>query len=131
MDKKQALGVIGAIVLGLGAFCPIVSTPRLTFFDQGRGDGMILVALASGALLVSLLRRPVTLLASAICAAGLVGFDFYRFWGRVVAAQAELAASADPARAIPPELSWGWLVMAAGLVLLFAACLVKDPAWRT
>ncbi len=130
MDRKQILGVAGAIILGIGAFCPIVSMKAagaLTFFNQGRGDGVILLALAAGALMLAILRRQTTLLASAVGAAGLVGYDLYRFWVRLDQARAELAAGgASPEQlAGAPQLSWGWLVMAAGLALLFAAHLAK------
>src|SRR5438128_69138 len=49
MDKRKILGFAGAVVLFLGVFAPIISFPvmgSVNYFQNGRGDGILIIALA-------------------------------------------------------------------------------------
>jgi len=49
MRKRQLVGLAGTILLAVGVFLPLVSMPligSLTYFNNGRGDGVIVLILA-------------------------------------------------------------------------------------
>ncbi len=57
---KQLLGLIGSVVLFVGVFAPIVSIPimgNMNYFQNGKGDGTIVLVLAVISLILVLLKK--------------------------------------------------------------------------
>jgi hypothetical protein len=60
MDKRQTIGLAGVAALAIGVFVPLVSLPivgSLTYFNNGKGDGIIVLALAVISALIVLAKR--------------------------------------------------------------------------
>ena len=60
MNTKQMLGLIGSVVLFIGVFAPIVSVPimgNINYFQNGQGDGMIILVLAAISLILVLMEK--------------------------------------------------------------------------
>ena len=54
------LGLIGSVVLFIGVFAPIVSVPimgNINYFQNGQGDGMIILVLAVISLILVLMGK--------------------------------------------------------------------------
>lgn len=57
MDKRQVFGLIGSILLFIGVFTPIISIPivgNMDYFQNGKGDGTIVLVLAVISLLLAI-----------------------------------------------------------------------------
>lgn len=56
-DRRQMLGLIGSVVVALGVFAPLVRVPflgHLTYFQNGQGDGVIVLLCAGVGLITPL-----------------------------------------------------------------------------
>lgn len=57
MKTKQLLAVFGSILLFVGVFTPMVSLPivgSLNYFQNGKGDGIFILALSAISLVLAL-----------------------------------------------------------------------------
>lgn len=78
------LGLIGAIVMGAGSFLPFVKIPivgSITYFNNGQGDGVIVLGLALVAIAAILLRLYVLAGIGGVIAGALLG---YTAWNMIV-----------------------------------------------
>lgn len=138
MDRRQVLGVAGAATLFVGVFLPIVSLPIVgaqNYFQNGRGDGTILLMIAGVAFLASLARRFAWVSIAGLISLLLLGYTFIAFRSRI----AEMRAAMDRELADNPfkgigeammqsvQLQWGWAVLVVGALLLCAAGSAKAP----
>lgn len=136
MDRRQILGVVGAATLFIGVFLPIVSLPIVgaqNYFQNGRGDGTILLVIAGAALLTTMVKRFVWVSIAGFVSLTLLGYTFITFRSRI----AEMRAAMDRDLADNPfkgigeammqsiQLQWGWAVLVVGALLLCAAGLAK------
>ena len=132
MDRRQVLGVAGAATLFVGVFLPIVSLPIVgaqNYFQNGRGDGTILLFIAGVALLATLAKRFAWVSIAGIVSLALLAYTFIAFRSRI----AEMRAAMDRDLADNPfkgigeammqsvQLQWGWAVLVVGALLLCAA----------
>jgi hypothetical protein len=94
MDRRQILGVVGAATLFVGVFLPIVSLPIVgaqNYFQNGRGDGTILLMIAGVALLATLAKRFAWVSIAGVVSLLLLGYTFVAFRARI----AEMRAAMD------------------------------------
>src|ERR1035441_8187451 len=56
--RKQRVAILGSLLLFVGVFLPLVSTPlgSVNYFDNGQGDGAIVLALAVISIILALTR---------------------------------------------------------------------------
>jgi hypothetical protein len=135
MDRRT-LGFIGSGVLGFGVFLPIVSMPLLgsiNYFNNGSGDGTIVLVLAVVSAVLVHLGRFRWLFLTAGLSAAISLITVYRFMNLRSAIEARtgaampdnpLAARFASALAGTVQLQWGWFVIFAGI-----GCLLY-VAWR-
>jgi hypothetical protein len=75
-NGPMLLGLVGAVLMGLGTFLPFVRMPvvgSLSYFNNGQGDGLIIVFLAGGITIFLLLRWYLLALIPGLVAGGIVG----------------------------------------------------------
>jgi hypothetical protein len=136
MDRRQIMGVAGAATLFVGVFLPIVSLPIVgaqNFFQNGRGDGTILLVIAGIALLATLAKRFTWVSIAGIVSLALLGYTFIAFRSRIAEMRGvmERDLADNPFKGIGEammqsvQLQWGWAVLVVGALLLCAAGLGK------
>lgn len=127
---RQIVGIVGAIILFIGVFTPIVSVPimgNMNYFQNGKGDGTIVLVLAVLSLIAVLIKKDVILFFTSIGCLGTLTFTFVHFKIGMTRMLAE-ASNADglfsglaelAAKAV--QLQWGWALLVVG------ACLTLTP----
>ena len=129
---KQSLAILGASLLFVGVFLPIVSLPiigSLNYFHNGQGDGTIILLLAVVSVILAAIRRFRGLLITGLCAVGLLLFTLANFIIRISEMRGQLQAQLadNPFRGLADlamnsvQLQWGWAVLMLGGVLIVAA----------
>ncbi|HLN26428.1 MAG TPA: hypothetical protein VK395_01645 [Gemmataceae bacterium] len=125
------LGSLGAALLLLGVFAPVISTPigAPTYIGAQRWAGITILALAGVACvpIVARLYRWVTL--AGLAALGIIGFTFVHLQVQLSNAQAEYAeqmkgnpfSGIGEAMLASVQFQWGWAVLLIGGILLVAA----------
>jgi hypothetical protein len=131
--NSRILGIIGAILLIVGIFCPIVSIfgINLSYFrifrmESGGSDGLIIGGLGVIALVIALLNKTRLLIVPGVLALGLLALDFFRFKAQM----SEATPSVDnmnPGSSLSSviQLQWGWGVLLFGALLLLLAGIIK------
>jgi hypothetical protein len=79
---KQLLGLIGSAVLFVGVFAPIVSIPimgNMNYFQNGKGDGTIVLVLAVVSLILVLLKKFKGLWFTGLGSMAIMVFTFINF----------------------------------------------------
>jgi hypothetical protein len=137
MDKKQTIAIIGAIVLFLGVFAPIVSVPFLgdiNYFHNGEGDGVILLVLAAATVPLALVKLYRSFWLTGGGSLAVLAFTFVNFQSKMT----ELRSSMEKDLAGNPfaglgqaalgsiQLQWGWAVLVIGACLVIAAAIVRE-----
>jgi hypothetical protein len=85
MKRKQTLGLIGSIVLFVGVFTPIISLPivgSMNYFQNGKGDGVIILGLAIVSLILTLTKRYGGLWFTGLGSLAVMIFTFINFQSR-------------------------------------------------
>lgn len=134
-NLPMMLGVAGVVLLFVGVFLPIVRLPILgsmNYFQNGRGDGVIVLLMAAVAVLLLVRRRFVWLMVpGASTLAGLV-LAIFRLQSRISEMRASQARDLadNPFRGFAEaltqsvQLEYGWAVLALGAVALISAALL-------
>ncbi len=137
MSTKQLLGVIGSIVLFIGIFMPIVSVPimgNMNYFQNGKGDGTIVLVLAGISLILVLAKKYNGLWFTGLGSLGIMLFTFINFQTKMSQAKADMEAqlAGNPFRGLADmamqavQLQWGWAVLIVGAALVIAAAAMKE-----
>jgi hypothetical protein len=136
MDLRKTLALTGSAILMVGVFMPIVSLPiigTMTFFNNGEGDGTIVLALGAISLLLVLANRIHLLVVTGLYSLAILGRTFYNIQSRL----AEIRTSMERDQAGNPfaglkrsmmegvQLQWGWALLVAGAGLLLAAAAMR------
>jgi len=136
MSSRQLIALLGSIVLFVGVFMPIVSVPimgNLNYFQNGKGDGVIVLALATvSAIAAARQRYQVLWLTGGGCLA-VLGFTFVNLQSSLAAAKGEMEQqlAGNPFRGLADaalgsiQLQWGWALLIVGAVLLVVAAAMK------
>jgi len=141
IDGRTLVGLAGAILLFVGAFLPIVSLPfvgSVNYFNNGQGDGIIIVGLALISALLILIKRYRGLWATGGLSLLVLGYTFYTLSARIADAKASMESqlAGNPFIGIAQaamqsvQLQWGWAVLVLGAVLLLAAAVMSEVRLR-
>jgi len=139
MSTKKLLGVIGSIVLFIGVFMPIVSVPimgNMNYFQNGEGDGTIVLALAVISLVLVLAEKFKGLWFTGLGSLGIMLFTFINFQSKMSQAKADMESelAGNPFRGLADvvmqsvQLQWGWAVLIVGAALVIASAAMKEEA---
>ncbi len=133
--RKRLLGLLGCGLLIIGVFLPIVSMPivgNINYLRNGRGDGIIILALAviSGLLILGKLFRG--LIVTGLLALAVMCFTLCHFFVLLDNMRAEMAQSNNifkglgEAMLATVQIQWGWVPLVAGGFLVLAAGVLRD-----
>jgi uncharacterized membrane protein len=134
---KQTVGIGGSILLFVGVFMPIVSVPvvgSINYFNNGKGDGTIVLVLALFACLATLSKHFKAVKYAGIGSVAVMLFTFFRFQSKMseVKNDMETDLAGNPFRGIADmamesiQLQWGWAVLSVGAVILIASAAIKS-----
>lgn len=130
--NKQKIGLIGSGFLLVGVFCPIVSLPivgQMNYFQNGKGDGTIILVLAVGSAILCLARRFPLLWITGGGSLALLTYTFFKFQSgisemkrkmqsdlsdNIFSGLAEIAVESV-------QLQWGFAILVIGAVLIVSA----------
>lgn len=138
--KKRLLGFLGCGLLIIGVFLPIISMPivgSVNYIHNGRGDGIIVLALAviSGLLILGGFFRG--LVVTGLLALAVMCFTLSQFFAFLGNARAEMAQSDNifkglgEAMLATVQIQWGWVPLVAGGFLVLAAGVLRDELHDT
>lgn len=145
-SRRQTLALGGSALLFVGVFCPIVSIPivgQMNYFQNGRGDGTIILVLAIASAVLALGKQFRMLWFTGGGSLGLLVFTFVRFQSGISHAKRQMqsdlrgnpfAGFADLAMQ-SVQLQWGLTILVIGAVLVIAAAVVRpvtrgSSAWQ-
>lgn len=137
--NSKVIALIGGGLLAIGVFLPLVRVPKmgtLNYFNNGSGDGVIVLVLAGIAIALALFDRVKHVVWPGIACLGLIGLAFFRLQSRLSeigsGARRELGDNpfggvAEAAtRAI--QMEYGWAILGLGAIMVIAA---GAMAWRS
>jgi len=131
---RQILGIVGAIVLFIGVFTPIVSIPfmgNMNYFQNGKGDGVIVIILAILSLVAVLIKKDVILFFSSLGCLGILTFTFVHFKIGMIRMVANASSSDNMFAGLAQlatqsvQLQWGWALLVVGACLTFTPIFLK------
>jgi ABC-type multidrug transport system permease subunit len=130
--NNRILGIIGAALLILGLFLPIVSFMGfgVSYFDGIRASpaqawsGVLLLLLGIASLYCALTYKYKILIATGVVSLCLLALDFFRLRS-ALSNSTEAADSADQLAAMV-SIGWGFYVMVIGAILLVVAGVMKN-----
>jgi len=134
---KHLLGLIGSAVLFVGVFVPIISIPiagNINYFQNGKGDGVIVLILAIISFILVLLKKFKGLWFTGLGSMAIMTFTFINFQMALVdtRTQMETELIGNPFRGIADiamqsvQIQWGWALLIIGAVLLIASAAIKE-----
>jgi hypothetical protein len=137
MSNRQLLGTLGSAILFIGVFMPIVKLPivgEMNYFHNGRGDGVIVLALAVTSFVFVLIRWYRQLWITSLGSAAVLAFTFFNFQSKMSQAtrQMETELKDNPFRGLADlavqsvQLQWGWAVLVIGIAFLIVVAAMKD-----
>ena len=137
MNTKQMLGLIGSVVLFIGVFAPIVSVPimgNINYFQNGQGDGMIILVLAAISLILVLMEKYKALWFTGSASLAVMLFTLVNFQTKMsqFKADMELELADNPFRGLADmaissvQLQWGWALLVVGAVLVIISAALKN-----
>jgi hypothetical protein len=132
MPQRQILGFIGSLILFVGVFTPILNVPivgSINYFQNGKGDGVIILVLAVISFFLTLAQKYKALLITGFGSLALLAFTFVNFQLRMSDARAEMERNLanNPFRGLGDamvssvQISWGWAVLIIGAGFVIAA----------
>lgn len=136
MTPRQLIAVLGAVLLMVGAFAPLISVPvvgSISYFANGKGDGVFVAGLGAVALLAALAGKYRILPVGGISALLLLGITYYRLQSGLSRARAAMEAelAGNPFRGLADgmmqavQIQWGFGVILIGALMLIAAGVMK------
>jgi len=136
MGKKHIAGLLGAALLIIGVFLPVISAPMMgtiNLFKNGQGDGVIIFGLAIVSIIFILIKRYKVLWVTGLLSLIIIIGDFISMSERVSSAKADIASKAGNTilGAIPKmvadsiQLQWGWGVLIIGVILVLMCATEK------
>jgi hypothetical protein len=135
-NLNTLLGIIGSLILVLGVFSPLFSVPvmgSVNYFQNGKGDGVIVLILAVVSLLLSVARQFRSLWLTGLTSAVLLTLTFVSFQINFERMKSEIntrladnpfAGLANLATEAV-QMQWGWAVLISGTLLILVAAAFK------
>jgi hypothetical protein len=136
-DSRKIIGLMGAFILFVGVFCPIISVPimgSMNYFQNGRSEGALVIVAAALAGLLSLTGGYRWLLLPGIGSAVMIASTYYHYYSKIHAARENINSGlidnlfkglADTAF-LTIQFQWGWAILITGSVLITAAGFMKE-----
>lgn len=142
MENRQLVGLAGALVLFVGVFAPLVSVPimgSMNYFQNGKGDGVVILVFAGISVLLCLTRRYKGLWLTGAGSIAVLLFTFVNFQNKLggMKAQMDRDLAGNPFRGLADvavqsvQLQWGWAVLIVGAVILMIAAAMKEVSLRS
>ncbi|MDU2064367.1 MAG: hypothetical protein E6713_05945 [Sporomusaceae bacterium] len=137
MPIKQIVGLLGSIMLIVGTFSPIVKIPivgEVTYFQNGQGDGVIVLGLGIISLILVFVRYYNPLIATGLISFGMVAFTFFNFQNKVKEIQNQMSQQlrGNPFKGIAEtminsvQIEWGFALVIIGAIFLIVAPFLSD-----
>lgn len=137
MVIKQLIGLIGSILLILGAFSPIVRIPivgQMNYINSGHGDGILILALGIISIILVLFKKYNPLVSTGITTLGTLGFTYFNIDNLIKKSHAQLTRDlqGNPFKGIAEgiinsvQIEWGFAVIIIGAILLIVTPLLKS-----
>ena len=136
MNTRQILGLIGSIVLFIGVFTPIVSIPimgNINYFQNGKGDGTLILILAVISLVLVLTKKYKGLWFTGLGSLAVMAFTFINFQVKLadMKSQMESELAGNPFRGLADmamqsvQLQWVWALLIVGAGMVIASAVMK------
>lgn len=136
MSTRKIIGLSGAGLLFVGVFLPMFHIPivgSLNYFQNGEGDGLIVLLMALLSFVLSLVGKFRWLLIPATISALTLTVSFVVFQGQISTMKAgmEKDLSGNPYRGLADmfvqsyQIEWGMAVLVLGIVLIIAAAVMR------
>lgn len=124
MDNKS-IAIAGSGTLFIGVFVPVVSLPlvgNMNFFANGKGDGVLLIALALIALGLALSGKTRYVLWPGLLSLAFLGYKFVGFRSMISEMESKMDTelAGNPFRGLAEaamssvQMQWGWAVLLVG-----------------
>ena len=132
MDSR-ILGIIGGVLLIVGAFLPIVgvdfmgSSLNISFLGGMTGsswEGILFILLGLACIALAVMRKYKLLLVPGLIALAVIAFDYFRFKSKLsemLSGAGERAAEVENAI----SMKWGWIVLILGALAAIIAGLTS------
>lgn len=128
--QRSTLGWLGTLLLFTGVFTPIMSVPivgNLTYFQNGEGDGVLVLVLAGISVLLVYTARYRGLYLTAGLSLLIMLVSLFHIFSLMADMRAELEQelAGNPFRGLADmamesiQLQWGWAVLLLGVGLQF------------
>jgi len=124
---KQLLGLIGSAVLFVGVFAPIVSIPimgNMNYFQNGKGDGVIVLVLAVISLILVLLKKFKGLWFTGLGSMAIMTFTFINFQMAIANTRTQMGIADMAMQSV--QIQWGWALLIIGAAFLIASAAIKE-----
>jgi len=132
VNKHQTIGLIGSGLLIVGAFLPVVSVPILgaqTLFQNGEGDGSVILVLAVVSVVLVILERMRGLFITGGLSLLLLVVSFFTLRSRIsdIKNQLSIELEDNPFKELAQtgvdlvQAQYGWGVLLMGTILLIVA----------
>ena len=132
MTTKHVTGLIGSIMLIIGAFAPVVRVPffgQINYFNNGTGDGAIILVLGAISLILVVLNKYTPLAFTGIGSLLVASYTYINFSSKIEQGQAALSKNlaGNPFRGIAEgiagaaQIEWAIPMVVIGSILLVAA----------
>ena len=132
MKTNQTLSIIGAALLLIGCFLPLINAPifgSLSYVLNGMGDGIFVALLAVVGLVLAFCNRTVSASITGWLSLGIMGFTLFNLTSRMSAIRTQMThdLADNPFRGLAEgftnSITFGvaWPVLFIGAVLLIAA----------
>ncbi len=139
LESRQLIGLSGAVILFVGAFAPIISVPvagSINYFQNGKGDGTIIIGLAIISAVLALIRRYIGLWLTGAASLGLLTFTYLNLQAHLSGAQESMGVELadNPFKGFGDiilqsiQIQWGWALLIIGALLLVGAAALKSEA---
>ena len=139
MESRQVVGTIGALLLFIGVFSPIVSIPimgSIIYFEAGGVDCVAVLVLAAVSFLLLLAKRYRGLWFTGLASLGVLAFTFVSLQFKMAEMKnmlrVELAGNAFHGFADiavqSVQIQWGWALLLIGAITILCAASMKVKA---
>lgn len=137
IEIRQLIGILGAIILFLGVFAPIISVPlrgTINYFQNGKGDGTIIAILAAISLSLTLRKSYRGLWLTSLCSQALMIFSYISFHSWMTETKSQINKELqgtifeglEDIAVQSAQIEWGWAVMIVGAILLQITAMMRE-----
>lgn len=141
MKDNKTLALVGAALLFVGVFMPILSVPivgSVNYFMNGKGDGTIVLVLALVAAGLALSGRVRDVVWPGAASLAMLAISFLRFRSGMAEMRARMESdlAGNPFRGFAEaamgsiQIQWGWAVLALGAAIVTWAGIAEQRRTR-